>query len=238
MEKRLTNQQIEQLFTFTKKHYVEHYDVQVELVDHLADAIENQWKENPNVLFEEALQTEFKKFGIFGFTGLVEQKQVELHKHYNKMIVNELLKFISIPKVVVTIILYLVLFFLLKSTGKLGEIISLAILLLSFIYFMVDGFRFVSKIKKQQKIQGRSWLIQSVAQSVFSLPFIYLTGFGFSLISNFFREDRTSELSVLGLNVFIVFILIHVLTLYIFSAIIKPRFLQSIKETEKRFQFA
>lgn len=235
---KLSAEQIKQLFDFTKKHYVEHYDVQVELVDHLANAIEDQWKENPNILFEDALQTEFKKFGIFGFTGLVEQKQAELHKHYNKMIVNELLKFISIPKVVVTIILYLTLFFILKSTGKLGEIISLAILLLSFIYFMVDGFRFMSKIKKQQKKEGKVWLIQSVAQSVFSLPFIYLTGFGFSLISNFFGEDRNSELSILGLNVFTVFILIHVLSLYIFSAIIKPTFLQSIKETEKRFQFA
>src|SRR5690606_21484267 len=97
---------------------------------------------------------------------------------------------------------------------------------------------FMLKIKKQQKIQGRNWLIQSVAQSVFSLPVIYLTGFGFSIISNFFREDRNSELSVLGLNVFTVFILIHVLTFYVFSAVIKPRFLQSIKETSDRFQLA
>lgn len=236
--KRLSKQQIEQLFAFTKKHYVEFYDVQVELVDHLANAIEEQWKENPTISFEDALQTEFKKFGIFGFTGLVEQKQTELHKHYNKMLVNEALKFLSIPKAIVTVILYLTLFFLLKNTGKLGETISLTILSLSFIYFMIDGFRFMLKIKKQQKIQGRNWLIQSVAQSVFSLPVIYLTGFGFSIISNFFREDRNSELSVLGLNVFTVFILIHVLTFYVFSAVIKPRFLQSIKETSDRFQFA
>ena len=79
---KLSAEQIEQLFTFTKKHYVEHYDVQVELVDHLANAIEDQWKENPNILFEDALQTEFKKFGIFGFTGLVEQKQAALQNHY------------------------------------------------------------------------------------------------------------------------------------------------------------
>ena len=116
MEKRLTNQQIEQLFDFTKKHYVEHYDVQVELVDHLANAIEDQWKENPNILFEDALQTEFKKFGVFGFTGLVEQKQAELHKHYNKMLWSEVLKFISIPKVIITVAMYLLIFFFLKKS--------------------------------------------------------------------------------------------------------------------------
>src|SRR5690606_42044744 len=113
--RKITKQEINQIFTFIKKHYVEFYDVQVELVDHLANAIEDQWKGNPNILFEDALQTEFKKFGIFGFTGLVEQKQTELHKHYNKMLVNEALKFLSIPKAIVTVILYLTLFFLLKK---------------------------------------------------------------------------------------------------------------------------
>src|SRR5690554_2779044 len=104
--KKITDEQIEQLFDFTRKHYVEHYDVQVELVDHLANAIETQWAENPNVSFEDALEIEFKKFGVFGFTGLVEQKQNELHKHYNKMLWNEILKFVSIPKALITAVLY------------------------------------------------------------------------------------------------------------------------------------
>jgi len=37
---KLTESQIEQLFTFTQKHYVDWYDVQTELVDHLANGIE------------------------------------------------------------------------------------------------------------------------------------------------------------------------------------------------------
>src|SRR5690606_7203967 len=109
--RKVTEQEIKLLFDFTKKHYVEFYDVQVELVDHLANAIEEQWKENPKLSFDEALQIEFKKFGIFGFTGLVEKKQAELQKYYNKMLWNELLKFVSIPKVVLTISLYLGIYF-------------------------------------------------------------------------------------------------------------------------------
>ena len=61
--KKLTQEQIEQLFVFTKKHLVEHYDVQVELVDHLANAIEAEWEINPNISFTEALQKEYKNFG-------------------------------------------------------------------------------------------------------------------------------------------------------------------------------
>ena len=33
---KLNNQHIEQLYTFTRQHFVEHYDVQTELVDHLS----------------------------------------------------------------------------------------------------------------------------------------------------------------------------------------------------------
>jgi hypothetical protein len=55
--------QIDHLFTFTRQHYVEWYDLQSELVDHLANAIETQWQENPKLSFNEALNKEFK-FGV------------------------------------------------------------------------------------------------------------------------------------------------------------------------------
>ena len=63
---KLTSEQIERLYLFTRQHYVEWYDLQTELVDHMANAIEAQWQEHPKLSFEEALQKEFKKFGVFG----------------------------------------------------------------------------------------------------------------------------------------------------------------------------
>ena len=71
---KLTSSQIDHLFTFTRQHSVEWYDLQSELVDHIANAIETQWQENPNRSFDEALQLEFKKFGVFGFMDVVEKK--------------------------------------------------------------------------------------------------------------------------------------------------------------------
>ncbi len=233
--KQLTTEQIDALFTFTKKHYVEFYDVQVELVDHLANAIEEQWKENPNILYEDALQIEFKKFGVFGFTGLVEQKQAELHSYYTKMLWSELLKFISIPKVVVTIALYLAIFFFLKNTGEIGEMLGLGFLVLSFAWFMVDGLRFIFKIKKEQKKKGQSWLIQSVAKSVYSLPTVGICGGYFQIVSRFFGNEY--GLSSAGYHFLSIFLVIHFITFFIFFKIIKPSLNRSIHETEKKFQF-
>ena len=233
--KQLTTEQIDQLFDFTKKHYVEHYDVQVELVDHLANAIEDQWKENPAVSFEDALNIEFKKFGIFGFTGLVEQKQAELHKYYNKMLWNEVLKFISIPKVIITVAMYLSIFFFLKKTGSFGEIAILSLILGSFLFYSVISFRFIYKIKKQQKIQGKKWLIQSVTQALFSLPLIGAGGY-YQMVNSFFEEQF--ELSFIGLHFLTAFSLLQFICIYVLHKIIKPKLLQSIHDTENKYQLA
>jgi len=233
---KLSQEQIDALFTFTKKHYVEFYDVQVELVDHLANAIEEQWKTNPNISFEEAFDIEFKKFGIFGFTGLVEQKQNELHKYYNKMLWKEIVKFLSIPKVVITILLYLSVFYTLKNYGTLSEIIILVLLITLFTYFMIDGLRYIFKIKKTQKNQGRSWLIQSVAQSVFALPTIGISGAYYTFISRFFEENY--NLTNVGFHFLSAFFVFQVICTFVFYKIIKPSLNKSIQETEKRFQFA
>lgn len=52
----LTNEQIQSLFTFCEKHFVKYYDVQVELVDHLANAVELEMQTNPKYSFERALE--------------------------------------------------------------------------------------------------------------------------------------------------------------------------------------
>ena len=83
---KLSVEQIDRLYRFTREHFVEHYDLQTELVDHLSNAIEEEWKENPKLSFEEALQKEFKKFGVFGFMDVVEKRQSALSKKYHLLI--------------------------------------------------------------------------------------------------------------------------------------------------------
>ena len=94
----VSQEQIEELYQFTRKHYVVHYDLQTELVDHLAMGIEQQWQEDPDRTFDTALQREFKKFGVFGFTEIVEKRQVAMSKRYRRFIWDHVKEFFSIPK--------------------------------------------------------------------------------------------------------------------------------------------
>ena len=52
---KIPENQIEKLYKFTRQHFLEWYDVQTELVDHLANGVEQQWDTKPNLSFDEAL---------------------------------------------------------------------------------------------------------------------------------------------------------------------------------------
>ena len=46
-EKRLTKKEIQRLFQFMKEHGVKSYDIQLELVDHFATKLEQEWENYP-----------------------------------------------------------------------------------------------------------------------------------------------------------------------------------------------
>lgn len=83
---KITENHITELYKFTRQHFVEYYDVQTELVDHLANDIEQIWQDRPELSFHEARTISFKKFGVFGFMNVVEQKQKAMHKRYWKIL--------------------------------------------------------------------------------------------------------------------------------------------------------
>lgn len=109
--KQLTQEEIQSLFEFTQKHYVEYYDLQIELVDHLACGIEQQWEDDETIPFEKALDVEFKKFGIFGFTEILEQREKELKKRYLEIIKQSMLSHLKKIEYIGSLILFAILCF-------------------------------------------------------------------------------------------------------------------------------
>ena len=158
---KLTAEQIERLYQFTRQHYVEYYDLQTELVDHLANAIEEQWQQNPKLSFEDALQIEFKKFGVFGFMDVVEQRQSALNKKYNKLVLTELKTFFSVPKIIGTISAVGIVFYLLRYLQE-----SLFIVQTLFFFLIISYFIGISILLRRNKIRrkqnGKKWLLKEI----------------------------------------------------------------------------
>lgn len=131
---KLTEAQIEELYAFTRKKYVEYYDVQTELVDHLATSIEEKMSTS-NINFETALQQVYAQFGIFGFSDLVGQKEMEVALKGRTLFRKSFIEYFKLPKILLLLMIFLVSF-------KAFQVVSLAFVLYSF-YALIGIFNVI-----------------------------------------------------------------------------------------------
>lgn len=157
---KLTEHQIEELFKFTRKHYVYFYDVQSELVDHLANDIEEIWTEQPKLSFEQARDKSFKKFGIFGFMDVVEEKQKQMNKRYTKILWRFFKEWFTLPKVISTLSIFFVLFVFLQIQNS--EYILLVALFVLVIYDLIKQSKVKKKHKKTLQKKEKVFLLESM----------------------------------------------------------------------------
>lgn len=159
--KEVSVSQIERLYRFTREHYVEYYDVQTELVDHLANGIEAQWKESPGMSFEDALQREFKKFGVYGFSNVVEKRERAMEKKYFKLILKEISALLKEISVILPISLLLFgCFFVLKLDRGLNYITYE--IFTYYLVLIVSSFRRSYSLKKKKRTGKKIFLLEAV----------------------------------------------------------------------------
>lgn len=159
---KLTDIHIEELYKFTKKHFVEHYDVQTELVDHLANDIESIWEALPDLSFQDARDKSFQKFGVFGFMTVVEHKQNQMTKKYFKTILKFAKEWFRLPRIILTVLIALSFYYIQETPNAYyiyASIYGLIIFLEVFILF-----RNKIKSNKQFKKTGKKWMFQNIIQ--------------------------------------------------------------------------
>ena len=161
----VTETQIQELYRFTRQHFVEHYDVQTELVDHLANDIESQWEEKPELSMEEALNIAFKKFGVFGFQDVVSARANALNKHYWASVWTIFKQFFTLPKIILTTALLCFTYLCLSLTPVFKYTLG-GIVVVYLIVFSIRAYQINKSIKREQKATGRKWLYQDIVSSL------------------------------------------------------------------------
>lgn len=153
MKNELTEEQVAQLFEFTRKHYVEYYDVQVELVDHLATSIESEIEKNPSLDFDAALSNVFSGFGIFGFDGIQKQKTNAVLKQQTKLWQKTFLCLFKWPNAIFGLMIYLVIYQIFKSLPHdfVSQTLSVLITITTLIFIVIDTIK-IKKIFKKKLI--------------------------------------------------------------------------------------
>jgi len=168
---KLTSEHIEQLYKFTRAHYVEWYDLQTELVDHLANDIENIWKKEPDLSFDHAKNKAFKKFGIFGFSDVIGNKQNALYKYYWKMVWKIFKAYFKLPKVVLTLLISAIIFTIMNALNNENIFIYtyLAIHVVLILGFLI---REQISINRKNKITGKKWMFDNIITSMGGIGFL------------------------------------------------------------------
>jgi len=222
----LTEYQIDNLYKFTRQHYVEFYDVQAELVDHLANDIEQIWEKQPHLSFEKARDVSFKKFGVFGFMDVIEQKQKAMNKKYRKILWRFVKEWFSVPKIVITATIFLFFFTLLQI--KYSEYLLVGIITILIVFDMVKIFVNKRKNKKKKERKEKIFLLESMIGETRN----GFTGFSFISLFNFLQLIKFNFSSLAIHWVFIISIIATLLCIlfYVINYIIPQKAEELLEE--------
>ena len=226
---KLTEQHIDELYHFTRKQYVEWYDLQTELVDHLANDIEAIWQESPNLSFFEARNRAFKKFGVFGFMEIVEKRQKAMNKRYFKLLFGYLKVWFRLPQLIITVLASLSLYkiLLLDNAGIVISVLAITYAAWS----LVSAIHYKRKLNRQKKQKQKRWLLEQI---------IYVNAFsGFLIFSQglvqVFNFIDINKLSNIGALMFTIGIILSFLYLYCTTIVIPKNADKHLKETYPDF---
>ena len=232
---KLTVSQIENLYKFTREHYVYWYDLQSELVDHLANDIEQIWENKPDLSFEEAKKTAFKKFGICGFMDVIDERRASLSKRYRKMIWKEFVTFLTLPKVALTISFIWALSLLLEKVSSSREFILIAIILVT-IFPLYHRYKSTKAIKKKSLETDKKWYFEEIITNVGDFGTFMQTPFQFIYIfsDDNFKNSLLQDYSWLFATIFVVFTLL----VYIATIVIPPKVRAIIASEHPAYQLS
>lgn len=223
----LTNDQIQSLFTFCEKHFVKYYDVQVELVDHLASAIEIKMNTDSKITFEKALKAVHSSFGAKGFASLIKEKQEIAKRQSRKLFYRLFRDQFKWPKVITFFFLTTLIFIILSAEPFANKYFFTAIFLLgpiTIFFRMSQILLFAGYTRKKFLIINFSWI-----SSLAFLPGFIISSIHYSNPFGPVRYDNISLIEYTRINFLIPYVIF--LGLSVITIIAVCQTLSSVKKT-------
>lgn len=202
----ITEAQYESLYAFCRRHYVQYYDVQIELVDHLSEAIEEKMKANPKLSFEQALDSVYAGFGIKGFADIVATRMQMVGEKCRKQKWQLFFSYFTVPKIAMTVCIYAALLLVGKFLtqdyyrGILLSVLGVAIFIFEIIHTIQASKLFKSQKKEMIYTSGR---LSGILSSGFFLQIFFSTR-AFDLLSP--NQVKIIPFAIVSLILLIIFI--------------------------------
>ncbi|MGB0177696.1 MAG: hypothetical protein ACPF9D_11055, partial [Owenweeksia sp.] len=114
----MTKEEIGAIRQYLSNNGIKYYDVQAELIDHFASAVEEQKRKDPSVPFKTALLKAHRSFGgRKGFDDYIDAAHQRVKKQILTILLKSLLSFLGWPLVAVTLVITGAWYFLLQYSA-------------------------------------------------------------------------------------------------------------------------
>lgn len=121
---------------------VKYYDVQAELIDHFATAVEEMERQNPDIPFKVALIKAHRSFGgRKGFEDYLKQAQKEVDRKTYRLVGQTLLKFLKWPSLLLVAAMVMGWYLILSTVTTNASFIYFSLMLLFLIVLLVNQIR-------------------------------------------------------------------------------------------------
>jgi hypothetical protein len=103
MRRQLTSDEVQYLFDLVRDREVKYIDVQHELVDHVASAVEEEMALNNTWTFVQALNVVLGRFPITGFAYFIQEKEKAMKAYWRSRQWAHLKTYFTFPKIMMTL---------------------------------------------------------------------------------------------------------------------------------------
>jgi hypothetical protein len=233
-ERKLTPEEIALIYDFCYDHDVLEFEIQTELVDHLATALESQLSENPETPFKETLiDYYYDNFGINGFREIVKSKRQSLRNQYNKLFLRFLGSFFRLPRIVLTLTLFLTLFSSLHFLNQRRIILLISAIILFALVLLYNSLDiFTQRFKIKLTGDEKSFLIvdyfnrlKNRAQQSWSLFYFLMVFF-----AKPFRAPQSALIDLLGSTVIVLLFIYYYALMFYMPKLVKQHFTEQFPQ--------
>ncbi len=204
----LTEQQIKHISKLIEMKGVNYIDVNQELTDHIATEVEEFMTQHPTIDYMAAVKTVFLKYGRFYFMKIEEEKEKQIEKQSLKEYFSEFKSFFTIPKVILTILLFITYHYFI-SLPDFYKNISVIIAILTILAL-------ISLAIYKKKVIGKGRYIQ--LKIYYSVNFVISIVINPSLLDTIIKPEHTTDISPTITILRVIFLtMISVLTLAYFE---------------------
>jgi len=152
MPKQLNKGEITQIIRFLKENGVKHYDIQLEMIDHFATKIEEQWNQYPSGWnFKLKVLDVYSAIGKKGFEKITAEKMGNANRKAFKYGLALVKQFFKLPQIILSIVVIVFLFELLRKPATQESLLKMGLLIPPMLLLLISAITLLFNWIKRKK---------------------------------------------------------------------------------------